>query len=63
MLTNDWRKSSKSGHDGQCVEVRKTVIGKVAVRHSKNPNGEFLIFTPEEWDAFQAGVILGEFKL
>jgi S-adenosyl methyltransferase/Domain of unknown function (DUF397) len=35
--------------------------GGRAVRHSKDPNGPTLIFTPAEWQAFIAGVKVGEF--
>ena len=35
-----WRKSSKSGTDGDCVEVASTLN---AVRDSKNPGGGVLI--------------------
>jgi Domain of unknown function (DUF397) len=33
----------------------------VLVRDSKDPDGAVLTFTVEEWDAFQAGVLAGEF--
>lgn len=57
-----WRKSTRSGVNGNCVEV---VILKdaVAVRDSKDPTGPALIFTPEEWTAFIGGVRDGEFDL
>ena len=35
----------------------------VAMRDSKNPEGAALIFTPDEWIAFTAGVLDGEFDL
>lgn len=58
----DWRKSSFSGSVGQCVEVAGLGLGDgTAVRDSKDPNGPKLIFTPEEWTAFVAGVKNGEF--
>ncbi|TDC04137.1 DUF397 domain-containing protein [Nonomuraea longispora] len=57
-----WRKSSYSGgNGGNCVEVASNLPGLVAVRHSKDPNGPALIFTPAEWKAFLGGVKLGEF--
>lgn len=57
-----WRKSSFSGgNGGQCVEVADLADGHRAVRHSKNPDGPVLVFTPAEWAAFVAGVRDGEF--
>jgi hypothetical protein len=35
----------------------------VAVRDSKDPDGPALIFTPDEWHAFAAGMKDGEFDL
>jgi hypothetical protein len=57
-----WRKSSRSGDSGgQCVEVAANLLGVVAVRDSKDPNGPKLLFTPSEWGAFIGGVKTGEF--
>ena len=58
-----WRKASKSGSQGQCVEVACLDGGRVAVRDSKDPNGPILTFTPGEWDAFIDGARKGEFDL
>ncbi len=33
----------------------------VALRHSKNPGGAVLVFTPAEWGAFIGGAKDGEF--
>jgi hypothetical protein len=35
----------------------------ITVRDGKNPDGPKLIFTPDEWHAFVAGVKDGEFDL
>ena len=35
----EWRKSSYSGQDGNCVEVASNLLGLVAVRDSKQPDG------------------------
>jgi hypothetical protein len=56
-----WRKATKSGNNGQCVEVAFTASGEVAVRDSKNPTGAILKFTADEWDAFLDGARSGEF--
>jgi hypothetical protein len=59
-----WAKSSHSGgNGGQCVEVASNLPGIVAVRDSKDPDGPALIFTPDEWRAFAAGIRGGEFDL
>ena len=48
-----WRKSSRSSTTGQnCVEAATSLRGVVALRDSKNPSGEKLIFTHREWVAF-----------
>jgi hypothetical protein len=60
----EWRKSSWSGgNGGDCVEVARNLPGAVAVRDSKDPGGPKLVFTPDEWRVFTAGVTAGEFDL
>jgi Domain of unknown function (DUF397) len=57
-----WRKSSYSASNGgACVEVADAQAARVAVRDSKDPQGPVLAFTPDEWQAFTAGVKAGEF--
>jgi hypothetical protein len=59
-----WYKSSFSGtQGGNCVEVATAPNGAVHVRHSKNPDGVRLAFTPEEWKAFISGAKNNEFDL
>jgi Domain of unknown function (DUF397) len=59
-----WRKSTYTGSNGgNCVEVADNLPGIVAVRDSKDPDGPKLLFAPEEWRAFTAGVCGGEFDL
>ncbi len=47
-----WRTSTRSSGNGQCVEVATNLPGIVAVRDSKDPDGAKLIFTREQWAAF-----------
>jgi len=58
----DWRKSSHSGTDGDCVEF--AIDGeRVLLRDSKDPTGPVLSFTRAEWIAFVRGTRDGEFDL
>jgi hypothetical protein len=59
--TVHWIKSSLSFANGDCVEVARLPDGRVGVRHSKDPIGPVLRFTPREWSAFIAGIHGGEF--
>ena len=55
-----WRKSTYSTVNG-CVEIA-FLDGLVAVRDSKDRQGQTLMFTPVEWRAFIDGVHDGEFN-
>ena len=46
-----WRKSTRSGSSGNCVEVA-TSPQVVMVRDSKDRGGQVLAFTPAAWRAF-----------
>lgn len=54
-----WRKSSRSGGQGNCVEVADNLPGVVAVRDSKDPSGPALVAEPSSWAAFAAAVKAG----
>lgn len=59
-----WRTSSKSANGGgQCVEAGPLAdgSGRVAVRHSRRPDAEVIVYTRAEWEAFIAGAKNGEF--
>jgi hypothetical protein len=59
----EWKKSSRSGSTGNCVEVARNIPGIVAVRDSKDPEGPKLVFGPCTWNEFAAAVRNGRFDL
>ncbi len=61
-LDERWRKSTYSGSNGGCVEVRM-VDGCVEVRDTKDRAGGTQRYTRSEWLAFLAGATAGEFDL
>jgi hypothetical protein len=61
LTAAEWRISSRSGGSGQCVEVATNLPGIVAVRHSRRPEAEVIVYTDAEWVAFVGGVRDGEF--
>ncbi|GAA0954331.1 hypothetical protein GCM10009560_78190 [Nonomuraea longicatena] len=60
-VTPTWRKSRFCNGNSACVEFARLADGNVALRDSKQQDGPVLVFTPEEWTAFVAGVRDGEF--
>ncbi|GHF11964.1 transcriptional regulator [Amycolatopsis deserti] len=56
-----WRKSARSGANGNCVEFAQLPTGQYAVRNSRFPEGPALIYTRAELAAFVAGAKDGEF--
>ncbi|MFI6824009.1 DUF397 domain-containing protein [Micromonospora sp. NPDC050187] len=57
-MRNVWRTSSRSGSNGQCVEVRDRGV-EVDVRDSKAPAAGTLSFIPAAWTAFTATLKAG----
>ncbi|HZR53399.1 MAG TPA: DUF397 domain-containing protein [Streptosporangiaceae bacterium] len=56
-----WRKASRSGSTGDCVEVGTTAAGTVAgIRDSKSPERGHLAVELDAWRAFLAKVKRGE---
>ncbi|WP_217171411.1 DUF397 domain-containing protein [Streptomyces sp. AC512_CC834] len=51
-----WTKSSYSGGNGACVEVRSPVVAALAVRDSKVQQGPVLAFPADAWTAFVTSV-------
>ncbi|MBA8827216.1 hypothetical protein FHX42_004600 [Saccharopolyspora lacisalsi] len=55
----DWRKSTRSSEQGQCVEVARNLDGVAAVRDSKTPHRAALTFTPERFAVFLSALKAG----
>ncbi|MFF3436750.1 DUF397 domain-containing protein [Streptosporangium sp. NPDC002721] len=59
-----WHISTRSADsNGQCVEAGPLAdgSGRVAVRHSRRPEAEVIVYSRAEWEAFVGGVKDGEF--
>ncbi|MEV4734605.1 DUF397 domain-containing protein [Saccharopolyspora sp. NPDC049426] len=50
-MISDWRKSSHSGEEGNCVEVGRG-RDQIGVRDTKDRDGGTLRFDPETWHRF-----------
>jgi hypothetical protein len=57
-----WRKSSRSGTSGACVEIAE-MTAAVGMRDSKDVTGPVLVFSRATFAGFIAGVQAGEFDL
>ncbi|MEV4675613.1 MULTISPECIES: DUF397 domain-containing protein [Actinomadura] len=57
-----WRKSSRSGQNGNCAEVA-VLAAKVRVRDSKAPDAGHLSFNPQTWTVFVSDVRNGRYDL
>lgn len=62
-ITDTWTKSSYSGGNGACVEVKSPEVRLVAVRDSKAPEGPSISFVPASWNAFVREMHTGAFDL
>ncbi|MGB6161590.1 MAG: DUF397 domain-containing protein [Pseudonocardiaceae bacterium] len=60
LSTPQWRKSSRSSDQPNCVEIAITA-GAVAVRDSKHPIGGSLLIPPLTWTAFTTALRANEF--
>jgi hypothetical protein len=47
-----WRRSSYSGNNGNCVEVATNLPDLVAIRDSKNSGGSRLLMSAASWRVF-----------
>jgi len=55
----EWRKSTYSTDQGNCVEVARNPTGAVAVRDSKDPNAGHLVISRSAWATFTAKIKAG----
>ncbi|MEU5847998.1 DUF397 domain-containing protein [Saccharopolyspora shandongensis] len=58
-----WRKSSRSHEQGQCVELALNLPGVAAVRDSKTPEQDALVFTKAQLQTFLATIKSGRLDL
>lgn len=59
-----WHISTRSGSGGgNCVEAGpvRDDSGRVAVRHSRHPDGPVIVYPEAEWAGFVRGIKKGEF--
>lgn len=63
MISLDRFRKSTFSSAGGCVEVRRLLDGRIALRDSKDVSQPPHHFTDVEWTAFLAGVRNGEFDL
>jgi hypothetical protein len=57
--TEDWVKPWSGPNGGDCLEAKKLLGGKVALRQSTDPDGPALILEPNEIRAFINGAKAG----
>ncbi len=56
----DWRTSSRTSHQGQCVEVGYGA-DRVGVRDTKNRAAGYFTVQPGRWHEFVGGLKRGDF--
>jgi hypothetical protein len=62
VLASDYRKASRSVHNGACVEVGST-SAHVLVRDSINPAGAVINYPQAAWQGFINSAKVGAFDL
>jgi len=55
-----WLKAQSSTVNGACVEIA-SMVDRIAIRDSKDPDGPILVYTSAEFSAFLDGARNGEF--
>lgn len=59
LTSANWRKSTRSAQQGECVEVADNLPGAVAIRDSKDPDGPALAVSPAAFRAFTGSLTAG----
>jgi hypothetical protein len=62
LIAAAWRKSSRSGAIGNCVELAPLPGDEMAVRNSRDPRGPALIYSGVDMSGFLTRVKAGEFR-
>lgn len=52
-----YRRSSYSNPERECVEIATNIPTNIAIRDSKNPTGPSLHLHPTTWAAFQTALL------
>ncbi|QKW40860.1 DUF397 domain-containing protein [Actinomadura sp. NAK00032] len=60
ILRAQWRKSSRSGGNGNCVEIAD-LVASIGVRDSKAPDVGHLNFAHQVWAAFLSQAKAGRY--
>ncbi|TDC04835.1 DUF397 domain-containing protein [Nonomuraea longispora] len=61
LETAEWRKATRSGDSGDCIEAAPLSDGRVGLRDSEHPEKSPYVFSPSVWEAFIDGAKKGEF--
>jgi hypothetical protein len=57
----EWRKATRSGDSGDCIEVAPLSDGRVGLRDSEHPEQPAYVVSPSVWAAFIDGAKKAEF--
>ncbi|GAB3219820.1 hypothetical protein GCM10027447_03360 [Glycomyces halotolerans] len=58
-----WERTMREDGTPAALEIGYADNGMVALRMAEEPDGDILIYTPSEWQAFVEGVRDGEFDI
>lgn len=61
--TARWERTTREDGTPAALEIGYADNGLVALRMADDPEGDILIYTPAEWEAFVEGVRDGEFDI